>query len=204
MNIGDVRLPRRYTLAKRAEQLTATRTRIVEATLAIYREQGFAAATTHAVARAADVAPATVRNHFPTPADLAAAAADAVLADTGLPGAEIFEGLPGQAARVERLARELAAFFERSTSWWQVLQRDPDLAAAWGGLEARYNDHLSRLAAAAVEPGGGDAASTAVVLTMVGGPLYFALRGAGRTSHETVEIELALILPWLARRRRTP
>jgi AcrR family transcriptional regulator len=190
-------VPRRYNLRKRAEQQAATRARIVAATLDIYRARGFAAATTRAVAKAADVAPATVRNHFPTAVGLAAAAADAILTQTGLPGAEIFEGLPTATERVERLARELAAFFERSSIWWHVRERDPDLAAAWRGLDARYYDHIGRMVAAAVEPAGGDAATVATVTTIVGGSLYFALQGSGSSSDEAVAIELDLILPWL-------
>jgi AcrR family transcriptional regulator len=191
-------MPRPYNLAKRAEQSRATRGRILAAALEIYRERGYAAATTQAVARAADVAPGTVRNHFPTPLDLAAAAAETILLDTGMPGLDVFDGLATVTERVEALARELAGFFERSGSWWEVRQGDPDLAAAWVDLERRYDERVARLAAAAVEPGVGDVAvAVAVVVPVVGGPMYFRLRGAGLSVDETIALELSVIGPWL-------
>jgi AcrR family transcriptional regulator len=192
-----VLMPRTYILARRAEQQAATRTRILDAALGIYRERGFAAATTQAVAAAADVAPGTVRNHFPTPLDLAAAAGERILEDTGLPGIEIFEGHTTVAERVGLLARELAGFFERSASSWQVREGNPDLASAWVRAETRYDDHVAGLAAAAIEPGGADAATASIVVTLVGGPLYYRLRAAGLSEDETVAVELSLLLPWL-------
>jgi len=58
-------MPRSYNLGRRAGPKAETRDRIVAAAMAIYRDHGMAAASNLAVARAADVAPATVRNHFP-------------------------------------------------------------------------------------------------------------------------------------------
>jgi AcrR family transcriptional regulator len=194
---ADVLMPRSYTLVRRAEQQAATRARILGAALDIYREQGFAAATTQAIAAAADVAPGTVRNHFPTPMDLAAAAGERILEDTGLPGLEIFEGHATVADRVALLARELGGFFERSASWWQVREGNPDLASAWVRAESRYDDHVARLAAAAIEPRGAGRATASVVVTIVGGPLYYRLRAAGLSEDETVAVELSLVLPWL-------
>jgi hypothetical protein len=63
----------------------------------------------------ADVAPATVRNHFPDPRGLGSRAVfEAMLAEVDFPTPAIFDGLDGLRARVGRLARELAAFYERS------------------------------------------------------------------------------------------
>jgi len=195
-------VPRRYTLGKRADQHAATRARIVAATLDIYRRDGFGAASTAAVAAAADVAPGTVRNHFPTPVDLAAAAAQSILSDNGMPDEATFADLATPADRVARLAVDLAGFFERTASWWGVIQRDRALAAAWSSLEARYYEDLGRLAAAALSSDCRDADPTTVatVVNVVGGPLYFALRGAGLSSDNAVDLECSLLLPWLETR----
>ncbi len=190
-------MPRRYALGKRADQRADTRDRIVAAVLAIYRERGIRAATTQAVAAAADVAPGTVRNHFPGPTDLADAAVQAVLRELRPPGLEIYAGVTSVPARVDRLAREVAAFFERSAAWWEVEQRDPDLAAAWAGEEARFLESLDIVRRAALDPAGGDPVATAVLRTLVGPPLYFALRGQGLAPDEAVAVELGLVLPWL-------
>ena len=193
-------MPRRYALGRRADQQARTRDRIVAAALTIYRERGMRAATTQAVAATADVAPGTVRNHFPGPMDLAQAAAAAVLAELRPPGLEIYAGLTSAAERVERLAREVAAFFERSTAWWEVEQRDPDLAAAWEGNAAQFLEHLDVVLRAALDPSAEDPVATAVLRTLVGPPLYFALRGRGLSSDEAVTVELSMVLPWLDQR----
>ena len=192
-------MPRRYTLGKRGEAKAETRARIVAATLELYREAGVAGASVPAIARAADVAPATIRNHFPGPTDLAEAAADAVLAALEMPDASIFAGATTVAERVRRLATELAAFFERGTGWWEIRQRDGDLAQAWSEPEARYRERVSALVRAAVTPHGDDGAVVAVVGSAVES-LHFALRGQGLSADEAVAVELSIVLPWLDQR----
>jgi AcrR family transcriptional regulator len=179
--------------------MTDTRERIVAATLRIYREQGIAAATIPAIARAADVAPATVRNHFPAPGDLAEAAAAAILEEMRMPDATIFDGAHGTIERVERLLVEVAAFFERSTGWWEVREADRVAGNAWAVPEAAYEQRIAALIRAAVEPLEDDPG----VVSVVGAVLvqvYFAARSAGQSSDAVVEIERALILPWLTAR----
>jgi AcrR family transcriptional regulator len=191
-------MPRRYSLGKRGEAKAETRARILAATLALYRDQGMAGATVPAIARAADVAPATVRNHFPGPNDLADAAADAVLTALEMPDESIFEGASSPSERVRRLAQEMAAFSERGTEWWEIRERDSELAQAWTAPEVQYRERLERLVRAAVAPHD-DAAVVAVVRTAVE-PLYYALRASGSSTDEAVAIELSMVLPWLDQR----
>jgi AcrR family transcriptional regulator len=190
-------VPRRYSLGKRAEEQAATRARIVAATLVLYRERGSKAATTPVIARAADVSSGTVRNHFPDRADLDRAVADAILTNIGLPGVEIFDGLDSITDRVVRLARELADFSVRSEVWWQVREADPDLAVTWAGHERRYEEHLAMLVSTALGRFAGEPGMVAVVRTIIGSPMYYALRGSGLSSDEAVEVELAIVVPWL-------
>jgi AcrR family transcriptional regulator len=199
MNVRGT-VPRPYRLGKRADTSAETRDRIVAAALAIYRDGGMRAATTRAVAAAADVAPGTVRNHFPAAVDLAQAAAEAVLREIQPPGVEIYAGLTSVSERVDRLAREVAAFFERSADWWEVEQGDPDLAAAWAANEAQYLEHFDAVLRAALDPSGEDPVATVILRTIVGPSFYFALRGHGLTSDEAVAIELSMVLPWLDQR----
>jgi AcrR family transcriptional regulator len=197
-------VPRTYTLGKRADEQAATRARIVAAAFAIYRDRGSRAATTPAIAREADVSTGTVRNHFPDRADLDRAVADLILEVIRLPGDEIFAGLDTVIDRVERLAHELADFSVRSENWWYVRQADPDLVVAWAGHEQRYEEHLGRLVEVALGPEPVDPAVAAVVRTVVGSPMYYALRGAGTRSDEAVEVEMAILLPWLRTRAGRP
>lgn len=192
-------MPRRYTLGKRGEAQAETRQRIIQATLRLYREIGVAATTVLAVALAADVAPATVRNHFPGATDLAEAAADAVLVDVGMPDESIFEGVTGPFERLARLLHETAAFFERSTGWWQVREADRGGLDAWALPEARYNARMADLIGIAVAPLDDDP----VVISVIGAVLvhvYFAARTNGLEPSDAVDVQLGLLVPWLRSR----
>jgi len=190
-------VPRRYTLGRRAEDHAATRARIVAAAMDVYRQQGSRAATTPVIARAADVSPGTVRNHFPDRADLDRAVADAILVAIDLPDVGMFAGLATVAERVERLARELAAFSVRSEEWWYIRGADPDLVESWAGHEQRYEEHLAMLVGVAIGPDEPDPSVAAVVRTVIGSPMFYALRGAGVSADDAVDTELAVLIPWL-------
>ena len=189
-------MPRRYTLGKRGEAKEETRRRIIAATLELYRTVGLSGATVPAVARAADVAPATVRNHFPGPTDLAEAAADAILEEMRMPDASIFEGATGPLERVERLLAEVSAFFERSTGWWEVRVADQSAGNRWGAPEARYDERMARLIATAVAPLDDDPIVVAVIGTTIV-RVYFSIRSAGGSAAEALDVEQRLLVPWL-------
>ncbi len=194
-------MPRRYAMDKRDEAKAETRSRIVAATLELYRDVGVAGATVPAVARAADVAPATVRNHFPGPTDLAAAAAEAILDGLGMPDASIFDGADGTIERVDRLLVEIAAFFERSTGWWEVREADRSGIDAWAMPEVRYNERVASLIRGAIAPLDEDPVAVAVVAA-AHVHIYFALRSAGLTSDAAVDVERQILIPWLEARLR--
>jgi AcrR family transcriptional regulator len=196
-------VPRTYRLGKRAETQAETRDRIVAATLRLYREVGVAGATVPAVARAADVAPATVRNHFPDPGDLAGAAAEAILADSGMPDASIFDGLNGLAERVERLLVEVSAFFERSTGWWEVREADRSAGNAWEVAVAGYQARITALIRNALEPLGDDPIAVAVVDAVLV-HVYFSIRATGGSAGEAVDVERHFLVPWLDARSPEP
>jgi len=194
-------MPRSYTLGRRAAPKADTRSRIVAAALEIYRERGLAGASNLAIARAADVAPATIRNHFPEEGGLARAVFEEMLVELRIPTISIFDGLDGLRPRLERLARELAAFYERSEPWWRAYQREPELISAWSGGVDRYYADIDRLMRTALGDLSSDERSVAVVASVIGPPTFFALRGRGLASNESVDLCLELAVPWLERRR---
>jgi AcrR family transcriptional regulator len=194
-------MPRTYNLGRRAAPKADTRDRIVAAALAIYRDHGLAGASNLAIARAADVAPATVRNHFPDEGDLARAVFEALLVELHVPTPAIFDGVDDPRARIEVLARELAAFYERSEPWWRAYEREPDLIRAWGGGVDEYYADVERLMRAALGVLSEDERAVAVVASVIGPPTFFALRGRGLSSDDAVRLCLELTLPWLERRR---
>jgi AcrR family transcriptional regulator len=194
-------MPRPYRLGRRAAPKAEVRERIIAAALAIYAERGLAGASNLSIAKAADVAPATVRNHFPEPGDLPRAVFEAMLVELRIPTPEVFDGLGTFGDRVARLARELAAFYERSESWWRAYEREPDLIRAWSGGVDQYYADIERLMKAALGDLSSDDRSLAVVASVIGPPTFFALRARGLSSEETVELSLGLSLPWLEQRR---
>jgi AcrR family transcriptional regulator len=194
-------MPRSYNLGRRAAPKESTRSRIVSAALGIYRDHGLAGASNLAVARAADVAPATVRNHFPEQADLARAVFEALLVELQVPTTAIFDGANGLRDRLERLAHALAEFYERSEPWWRAYEREPELISAWSGGVDRYYADIDRLMHEALGELSADERSVAVVASVIGPPTFFALRARGLSSGEAVRLSLDLALPWLERRR---
>lgn len=194
-------MPRPYNLGRRAEPKADTRARIVAAALSIYRDHGLAGVSNLAVARAADVAPGTVRNHFSEPGDLARAMFEALLGELHVPTLAIFDGLGDLRDRVERLARELASFYERSEPWWRAYEREPDLISAWGGGIDQYYADIELLMRTALGDLATDERSMAVVAAVIGPPTFFALRGRGLSYEDAVELSLELALPWLEARR---
>ena len=192
-------MPRRYTLGKREESQADTRRRIIAATLRLYREVGIGGATVPVIARAADVSPATVRNHFPAPTDLAEAAADAILSELGMPDETIFAGANSPIERLDRLLVEVAAFFERSTGWWQVREADRVRGDAWATPEAQYDERIRGLIRAAVDPLGDDPAVVAVIAAVLV-HVYFSARSAGLSSAAAVDVVRSMLVPWLESR----
>jgi AcrR family transcriptional regulator len=194
-------MPRPYDLGSRAAPKADTRARIVAAALEIYRERGYAGASNLAIARAADVAPATVRNHFPERDGLARAVFDAILGELTVPTPAVFDGLAGLHDRVERLARELAAFYERSAPWWRLYEREPELITVWGGGVDEYYADIDGLIRTALGEQASDERSIAVVAAIVGPPTFFALKARGLSADVAVDLTLELVLPWLELRR---
>jgi AcrR family transcriptional regulator len=72
-------------MGRRAAQLDETRARIADAAIELYAEVGISAATMREIGGRADVAPGTLRNHFPTRDDLDRAIVDRMTAGIQLP-----------------------------------------------------------------------------------------------------------------------
>jgi AcrR family transcriptional regulator len=199
-------LPRRYRLGQRAEQMSQTRASIIRATLELIRTGGLRATTVPAIAKAADVAPATVRNHFPEQSDLLTEVGDLILVDLAVPDVDIFDGLASTTDRVSRLARELVAFYARGQEWWFIFTNDAAMSPAFERSAAKYEERFDGLVQEALGPMVDDPLIVAMVASVIGPPLHYALVGRELPPDEVVESSLAMLLPWLearaAERRR--
>ncbi len=141
--------PRTYTQDKRAETSRRTRHRILDSTLALYRERGVADTTLKAVAERADVSRGTILHHFGSGDGLLGAVLDQVVESLDLPDKRIFEGLAGRDARIRAFVDAIVVFNERSASWWTMFESEmqrPELQKR----EAYYWNVLGQLQAKAL------------------------------------------------------
>jgi AcrR family transcriptional regulator len=190
-------VPRRYSLGKRAEGVIGTRRRIVRAAAALYREQGVSRTTMLAVARKADVAPATVLNHFPTRDVLAGAVAELVREELRMPDAAMLDELPTVEARVRWLSRELAGFYEHSEPWYEVYRQEVGGLAAWDEARDDFFHQVGSLVRRALGPLAEDDLAAVVTDAMLEPSVSGALRGRGLTAESAGGLLADLLVPWL-------
>ena len=184
--------PRSYTLGRRAETATATRQRILDSTIELYREQGIAATTLKAVADRADVSRGTILHHFGSGDGLLGAVLDRVVESLDWPDERIFEGLARRDERIRAFVNAVVLFNDRSVAWWTMFERDmqrPELQKR----EAFYWDLLGRLQAAALGPElAGDPGANAALLSFVhpatSGTFIWAFERAGVSKEEVLPI----------------
>src|SRR3990170_4335399 len=120
-------MPRRYRLGERAAQLTATRDRIVDAAIELYADVGISAATMRAIGVRADVAPGTLRNHFPTRDELDRAVVERMTWEIALPDLTILDGARSIEERLARVIRAGGVFMDEARQLNLMWLREPML-----------------------------------------------------------------------------
>lgn len=192
MNNQRAMTPRAYNLGRRAQTATATRRRILDATLALLQEVGVAGTTLTAVAGRADVARGTIVHHFGSWDGLLAAVLDDILEMLQVPDERILEGIEDRDERIRAFVRAMVAFQERSEPWWPIFAQEMDRPEV-RKRDAEYWEAFARLQAAALGPGlaGDDAVAAAAGAAIVAlshpstaGTFFWAFERAGRTRDE--------------------
>ena len=152
---------RKYQLRKRAEDLDATRERIVDATAALHYEQGVAATSYIQIAERAGVGAATVYRHFPTLGSLVNACGAHVAEVTQPPVPEnasaVFAGLRERGQRLERLVTELDAYYGRASVWLGIAARDRDRVPELDGFLRQVEAGVEALVREAIGTGSSEA-----------------------------------------------
>ena len=143
--------PRGYTLKRRAATAAATRRRILDAALELYRDRGIDGTTLTAVASVADVARGTIVNHFGSAEGLLGEALDHLLDRLEVPDERILEGVVGVEARIRAFVDAMIDFQERSTPWWEAFANEMGRPAL-RQREVEYWAAFERLLAAALGP----------------------------------------------------
>lgn len=139
--------PRRTQQQRREE----TRRRLLDATITVLVEQGYAQLTTVEVAKRAGVSQGAIFTHFDTKADLLCAAVEHLfprLIQDYLAG---LGGLPGGRDRVSAAVQLLWIIFQRpelqaAIELYVAARTDPELQAALAAMEGPHRDNLVRVA----------------------------------------------------------
>lgn len=191
--------PRKYDLGQRAATAAVTRQRIIEATVALHREQGIAVTTYRDVAARADVGLGTVYRHFPAVDELVTACGVHLFELTEPPGPAVFEGLRTKRARIERLVTEIFCWYERYPQWRRAICDADKMDVLARGVQRR--DQVIRDLTEAALGRDADAESCVAVVAVLNFEVYRSLVDAGSTTAEAASIVSDIMLSGLPRGR---
>ena len=195
-------MPRPYRLGERAAQVEATRDRIVDAATELYMEVGISAATMREIGVRADVAPGTLRNHFPTRNDLDRAMVERLTSEVVLTDLSIFEGARSIEDRLARVIRAGGVFMEQAGRLYRMWLREPMLTAPWVEKGVEYGARWDELMRTALGPLA-DHDDAMAVLRAVIHPVFFdSVRAGKRSTDEASALVTAVVIPWFAARAR--
>jgi AcrR family transcriptional regulator len=185
---------------RRSHLAAQTRDRIVDAAMKLFSEQGARATTMTAVGRKADVAPATVFNHFATQDLLIEAVIERLLVDVRAPDSSIFEGARSVPARLSVLAREMFAFYERTSHWYYLLGDELTEVPAVARANAEFTRSMQELYDEALA-GRGDDLLRKTLMGLIHPATFAAMTSAGLTRDEAASV-VADLLSSMARRSK--
>jgi AcrR family transcriptional regulator len=157
VNEQSEKSPRRYHSPKRQQQADATRRRILASAERLFAEQGFAAVTMEAIARAAGVSLATIYLYYSGRAAVVGALAEEIAAAPELSVELVIQ----DADPVEQLrvgARILRQLNERAWVVADILRtqrgNDPEVGRLWALWQERHLDAMRRAMEALANRGG--------------------------------------------------
>ncbi len=195
-------MPRPYRLGERAPQVHATRDRILDAAIELYTEVGISRATLREIGVRADVAPGTLRNHFPTRDDLDRTMVERLTRDVALPERSIFDGADSMEQRLERLIRAGGAFIDQAGRLYRMWLREPMLTRPWTDKGAEYGTGWNELMRTALGPLAGDEEAMAVLRAVIHPEFFDSIRAGKRSTDEASALVAAVVIPWLQARAR--
>jgi AcrR family transcriptional regulator len=145
--------PRAYRQQRRAASKEETRRRIVEATMKLHKQRGFAATSWQDIADAADVAVGTVYYHFPTFDELIPACSGLAMELMPLPTNAIFRGVRSRKQRLRLLVEVLHEHYEAArTPLFYTLTERAKIPAV-DRFARHFEDNIGSLVRDALGPG---------------------------------------------------
>ena len=193
-------MPRSYRLGQRAAQIEATRSRIIEAAIDLYMEMGISATTMQQVGVRADVAPGTLRNHFPSREALDRAMVERLTAEAPLPYLTMFAGARSIEERLERLTRAAGTFFDQAARIYRMWLRERMLTSVWTETGAAYGARWDELMRSALGSLSDDPDASAILRAVLQPSFFESIRSGTRTTDEVCAVVVSLITPWFGAR----
>ena len=195
-------MPRTYRMGEREAQVQATRDRITDAAIELYTEVGISAATMREVGLRADVAPGTLRNHFPDRDALDRAIVERMAADITLPDPSIFVGARTIDDRLGRLIRACGVFMDQARPMYRMWLREPMLTPPWTEKGVEFGSRWDELMRTALGPLAEDGEAMAVLRSVLHPDFFDGIRAGSRTTDEASALIADVIVPWFASREK--
>lgn len=180
--------PRQYSMSVRAERAEHTRARILDAALACYRESGVGSTSLLAIARRAEVSPATILNHFGSAGALAVAVIDGLAASLQVPDDSVWPPEESQPRRIQRLVDEMFEFYERSRPWFDIFRADLGVDSALREGEERFWQQIGALYGRVFGKALADDRSRGATFGLTSPATFVALRDAGMSVGSAAEL----------------
>ncbi len=193
-------MPRNYRLGKRAAQMSATRERILNAAIELYVELGISSTTMRQIGQRADVAPGTLRNHFPSRERLDAAMVERLTADVPLPELAIFDGAGSIEERLGRLIGATGVFLDQSALLYRMWLREPMRTGVWAEAGAAYGARWDQLMRSALGPLADDDDAMTVLRAVLQTSFFEGVRAGRRTTEQVCALVTAALAPWFVAR----
>lgn len=192
--------------------MEATRERIIEAAIELYTEVGISKATMRQVGLRSDVAPGTLRRHFPSRRSLDEAMVERLTAEAPLPDASIYDGADSIDERVGRYVFATGRFFDQAGRIYRMWLRERMVTSPWLEAGATYGARWAELQRGALGPLADDEEVQAVLRAVLDPVFFDALRGSAiheapgdgraprsgpRSTEEVSALATRLIVAWL-------
>lgn len=161
---------------------------------------GITATTLREVGSRADVAPGTLRNHFPTRDALDRAMVERLTSDVPLPDLSIFDGARSMEDRLEGVIRAGGIFLDQARRLYLMWLREPMLTGPWAETGAEYGARWDELMRTALGPLADDEEAMAVLRAVLHPAFFDSIRLGRRSTDEASALITAIVVPWFAAR----
>jgi AcrR family transcriptional regulator len=180
--------------------MDATRSRILQAAIALYAERGISATTMREIGERADVAPGTLRNHFPSREALDEAMIEQLREEGPLPTEAIYDGAATTEERLRRILIAAGRFYLGAARLYRMWVREPMLTGPWRKAGTEYGERWGILMRLALGPSAEDADARAVLRAVLHPEFLGQLAADTRTIEEVADLVTAMLSAWLATR----